>query len=533
MNIPHPKMQHKDFIPARLTAREAIDTIPDGATIVVSGFSVMGLARSLHRALVERFQETGSPRDLTYIHAAGFAPGTGLDELAPHGMVCKVIGGHWGVMPAFRQEIADEKVEAHNWPQGIVIGALRAAAGGEKSGLRSRIGVGTFIDPRQDGGCANQKARDAGTLIRLVEQDGEELLNYAPLQPDVALIRGWSADKLGNVSLGMEPLNLSSDIIAMAARNRGGKVLCQVRYIEEDIVYPSYQVAIPGFMIDALVVAENPETEHRQCDMFDVNPAMVNETVFEAAVGEGTPEAVEAPCVPDGPRGWIGRRAAQEINDGNVFNLGIGIPGDTVSAALQESGKLGGAVSTIESGLFGGIALGGINFGCALYPSARVDQLTMFDLYHGGGLDVAIMGAAQIDEGWNINVSQFDGRAVGCGGFIDITQSARRVVFCTTLTVGGLEAYFEDGQVRIAQEGRHRKFVQRVGQITFSGRRALESGQKVLLVTERCVFELSKAGWTIIEIAPGISIEKDILPQMDFVPEISPSCSVMLLRYFA
>jgi propionate CoA-transferase len=514
--------------PARLTAREAIDLIPDGATIAVSGFSVMGLARSLHRALVERFQETASPRDITYIHAAGFAPGTGLDELAPHGMVKKVIGGHWGLMPALRKCVAEETIEAHNWPQGIVIGALRAAASGEKNGLRTRIGLGTFIDPRQQGGCANETARSAGSLIRLADQDGEEILNYAPLKPDVALIRGWSADRLGNVSLGMEPLNLSSDMIAMAARNHNGKVLCQVRYIEDDVIYPSHQVAIPGFMIDALVISDNPEAEHRQCSAFDINPALVNENEDKSTFA-----TAELPSVPAGSRGWIGRCAAMEIHDGDVFNLGIGIPGDTISAALQEAGRLGNAVSTIESGMFGGIALGGLDFGCALYPCARTDQLTMFDMYHGGGLDVAVMGAAQIDETGNINVSQFNNRAVGCGGFIDITQSAKRVVFCSTLTVGDLETTFEDDEVKIHKEGQHRKFVSRVGQITFNGKRALQSQQKVLLVTERCVFKLTESGWMIIEVAPGISIENDILPQMDFAPLISSCCGAMPLSCFA
>lgn len=272
--------------PARLSSREAVALIPNNATIAVSGFAIMGLSNSLHRALVERFLETGAPRDLTYIHAAGHLPSSGMDLLAPHdGLVRKVIGGHWGLMPALREKISAEKIEAHNWPQGVIVGAFRAAATGEKNGLRSRIGVGTFIDPRQSGGCANQTAREAGSLIRLVEQDGEEFLNYAPIAPDVALVRGWSVDKLGNVSLGMEPLNLSSEMIAMATRNRGGKVFCQVRFIEDDVIYPSHKVAIPGFLIDALVVSDNPETEHRQCEMYDVNPALVNES--ESGSGAG------------------------------------------------------------------------------------------------------------------------------------------------------------------------------------------------------------------------------------------------------
>jgi propionate CoA-transferase len=511
--------------PARLPSREAAACIPDNATIAVSGFAIMGLANSLHRALVERFLETGAPRDLTYIHAAGHLPNTGMDLLAPHeGLLRKVIGGHWGLMPALRAKISTEKIEAHNWPQGVVVGAFRAAATGEKNGLRSRIGVGTFIDPRQSGGCANQTAREAGSLIRLIEQDGEEFLNYAPLAPDVALIRGWSADKLGNVSLGMEPLNLSSDMIAMATRNRGGKVLCQVRFIEDDVVYPSHRVAIPGFLIDALIVTDHPETEHRQCEMFDVNPALVNES--ESAAGS-TPNVAQAPAVPDGPRGWIGRRAAMEIADGEVFNLGIGIPGDAVGPALHEAQRLESVVATIESGLFGGVALGGVNFGCALFPCARLDQAAMFDLYHGGGLDIALMGAAEIDEFGNINVSQFDGRAIGCGGFIDITQSARRVVFCTTLTAGALDARWGNERVVIACEGRHRKFVKRVGQITFNGKRALELGQNVRVVTERCVFEWSENGWTIIEVAPGIDAARDIFPHLNFIPKVAPDCGVM------
>ncbi len=513
--------------PARLSAREAVALISDNATIAVSGFAMMGLAHSLHRALLERFLETSAPRNLTYIHAAGHLPQTGLDLLASHdGLVGKVIGGHWGLMPTLREKISAEKLEAHNWPQGVVIGALRAAASGEKNGLRTRIGVGTFIDPRQSGGCANQTAQSAGSMIRLVEQDGEELLNYAPLAPNVALIRGWSADKLGNVSLGMEPLNLSSDIIAMATRNNGGQVLCQVRFIEEDVIYPSHRVAIPGFMIDGLIVSENPSRDHRQCEMFDVNPALVNEENVRSSAGS-TPDVVQMPLVPAGVRGWIGRRAAMEIRDGEVFNLGIGIPGDTVGAALHEGQRLERVIATIESGLFGGIALGGVNFGCALFPCARLDQAAMFDLYHGGGLDIAFMGAAEIDEVGNINVSQFDGRAVGCGGFIDITQSARRVVFCTTLTASGLEARWEKHAVVIAREGRNRKFVQRVGQVTFNGKRALALGQSVLVVTERCVFEWSGKGWTIIEVAPGIEVERDVFPHLDFAPQVATDCHVM------
>ncbi len=511
---------HKSIIPPVLPAREAVELIQDGDMLAASGFGVMGVAHTVHRVLLERFQETGHPNNLTYVHAAGHYLEGGLELLAPHGMVSRVIGGHWGMMPELRRVIVEEKIEAHNWPQGVVIGSLRAAASGERGGLRSPIGLGTFVDPRQTGGCANATARQSGSKIRVVEQDGSELLQYDPLKPNVALIRGWSADKLGNVALGMEPLNLSIDVIAMAARHNGGKVICQVRHIDHDKVYPSHQVAVPGFMIDALVVAENPSQEHRQSFSYDADPALINDG------NEDRPQC-PLPAVPEGPRGWIGRRAAMEIAANDVLNLGIGIPGDAVGAALSEAGRVGEVVPTIESGLFGGIALGDLNFGVALYPNARIDQVAMFDMYHGGGLDIAIMGAAQLDEHGNINVSQFNNRAVGCGGFVDITQSARRVVFCTTFTSSGLEAEFKDGTLRIVTEGRHRKFVRQVEQITFNSQLALEKGQPVTVVTERCVFRLIPAGWELIEIAPGIEIERDILPLLDFMPHISPDLKTM------
>lgn len=510
----------RTIVPPLLPPREAIELIQDGDTLAASGFGMMGVAHTLHRVLLERFQETGHPGNLTYIHAAGHYLEGGLELLAPHGIVSRVIGGHWGVMPELRRIIGEEKIEAHNWPQGVVIGALRAAASGERDGLRSPIGLGTFVDPRQTGGCANQTARDCGSKIHLVEQNGRELLQYDPLKPDIALIRGWSADRLGNVALGMEPLNLSIDVIAMAARHNGGKVICQVRHIDHDTVYPSHQVAVPGFMIDALVLAENPSQEHRQSYSYDADPALVND-------GIGEQPQCPLPRVPEGPRGWIGRRAAMEIAPGDVLNLGIGIPGDAVGAALSEAGRLGEVVPTIESGLFGGVALGDLNFGVALYPNARIDQVAMFDMYHGGGLDIAVMGAAQLDARGNINVSQFNNRAVGCGGFVDITQSARKVVFCTTFTSSGLEAAFEDGALRIVQEGRHRKFIPEVEQITFNSQRALENQQPVLVVTERCVFRLVPEGWELIEIAPGIELERDILPLMDFTPRISSDLKTM------
>ncbi len=503
-----------------LTPAAAAALIPDNARIAVTGFSSVGLAQAVMQAMIARHEKEGSPTGLTLYHAAGHASGWGCDPMAAAGLIRKVVGGHWGLMHDFRRKMMENEIEAHNWPQGMIVRAFREMARGAKWGFTSAVGLGTFIDPRDWGGCMNEKARRAGSLIRLeTAPDGSETLRYSHLPIDFSLVRGWAADALGNVSLGNEALSLSQLEIAMAARSQGGKVLCQVRYHETDRAFSAHATAIPACLIDHLVLADDPSRNHRQCEAYDEDLTLLG--------GTGHAVEVKLPPVPEGPRGWIGRRAAREIRQGDVFNLGIGIPGESVTAALAEADRLHDAIPTLESGVIGGVGLGCNNFGIAVSPQSRIDQGAMFDFYHGGGLDVTVMGAAEIGANGDINVSLFNGLPTGCGGFIDITQNARRIVFCSTLTSGGLDIVCEEGRLRIVQEGRHRKFVQKVQQVTFSARQALLRGLEVLLITERCVLKLDEEGWTLTEIAPGIDLQRDILAHMGFCPRISPALKEM------
>lgn len=510
----------------RLTPQEAAALIPTGARIAVSGFCSAGLAKAVMDAMIIRYQAEGAPHDLTIYHAAGHATDWGCDSMAAAGLIGKIVGGHWGLMHSLRHKMINNEIEAHNWPQGMIVRAFREMARGSQWGFLSRIGLGTFIDPRDWGGCMNEKARTTGSMIKLeTAPDGAEALRYPPFPIDFALIRAWSADARGNVSLGMEPLSLSQIDIALAARACGGKVICQIRREELDKFYNVNESHLPSFLVDYLVIADAPHSNHRQSETFDEDDALLGSR--ESA----TPECKQSPKVPDGPRGWIGRRAAMEIHAGDVFNLGIGIPGDSVTPALAEAGRLSQTIPTLESGVIGGVGVGGGSFGIAVRPEARLDQGTMFDFYHAGGLDITVMGAAEIDVHGDINVSLFNGRPTGCGGFIDITQSASRIVFCSTLTAGDLDIALEEGRLRVVKEGKHRKFVKKVQQITFSAQQAIARGLQVVLVTERCVFELaSEAGkghWVLTEIAPGIDMERDILAHIDFCPVISPDLKPM------
>ena len=489
----------------------------------MTGFCSVGLAQAVMEAMVARHSAEGAPSNLTVYHAAGHASGWGCDLMAKAGLIGKVVGGHWGLMHEFRRKMMENEIEAHNWPQGMMVRAFREMARGNKWGFISPIGLGTFIDPRDWGGCINEKARTNGSLISLdTAPDGSEVLRYGFLPIDFSLIRGWTADAYGNISMGSEALSLSALDIALAARAQGGKVVCQVRRHETDRCFPANEIAIPGFLIDYLVIADAPSVNHRQCEHYDEDPLLLG-----GAGGAETEGGNPGTTVPDGPRGWIGRRAAMEIRPGDVFNLGIGIPGDSVTPALAESGRLQEAIPTLESGVIGGVGVGGNSFGVAVAPYSRMDQSAMFDFYHGGGLDITVMGAAEIGKNGDINVSLFNGRPTGCGGFIDITQNARRIVFCSTLTAGSLEIVFEGGRLRVLQEGKHRKFVEKVQQVTFSARQALQRGLEVMLVTERCVLKLEEGGWVLTEVAPGIDVETEILSQMDFRPRIAPELREM------
>jgi propionate CoA-transferase len=492
---------------------DAVSIIRDGDTVSISGFVGVGTPDELLIALERRFLATGHPRDLTLVFAA--APGDGrdrgLNRLAHDGLVRRGIGGHWSLVPKLAQMAVENRIEAYNLPLGVVSQLYREIAGA-KPGMLSRVGLGTFVDPRQSGGRIN--ARTTEDLVRLLEVDGEEWLFYRAFPIHVAFLRATTADPRGNATMEREALMLDATSAAMAAHNSDGVVIVQVERIAVAGSLAPKRVPIPGALVDCVVVSR-PE-----------NHCQTYATPYNHAFSGELRVPVDAlPPMPLDARKIIARRAAMELPLGGVVNLGIGMPEGVASVAAEE-GLLEHVTLTAEPGVIGGMPQGGLDFGAALNPDAILQQSLQFDFYDGGGLDMACLGMAQTDRLGNVNVSRFGRRFAGAGGFINISQNASRLVLAGTFTAGGLEVAVEDGRLSIVTEGRTRKFVETVEQITFSGSRAAETGQPVLYVTERCVFTASPEGLVLIEIAPGIDLDRDILAQMAFMPIIDDAVTM-------
>jgi len=490
-----------------VTADEAVQLVKSGDVVATGGFVGAGFAEEIAITIEKYFLRMGHPRDLTLMYAAGQGDGKdkGLNHFAHEGLVKRVIGGHWGLAQKLGKMAIENKIIGYNFPQGVISHMFRDIAA-HKPRTITTIGLGTYVDPRNDGGKIN--AITTEDLVELITFDGKEYLAYKLLPINVAIIRGTTGDTDGNISMEKEALTLENLAIAMAARNSGGYVIAQVERVAEKGTLHARNVKIPGVIVDCVVVAR-PEN-HWQTFAEPYNPSFSCETKIPLQ---------SMPIMEMDARKIIARRAACELEANDVVNLGIGMPEGVANIATEEK-ILNYFTLTAEPGVIGGVPAGGLNFGADTNIDCLIDQPNQFDFYDGGGLDITCLGMAETDKDGNVNVSKFGPKLAGCGGFINISQAAKKCIFMGSFTAGGLKISVSDDKLHIDNEGKTKKFVNQVEHMTFGGKYSAEQGQYVRYITERCVFALTTEGLELIEIAPGIDIEKDILALMDFKPII-------------
>ena len=506
-----------------LTSSEAVGLIKDGDSVGVQGIICTSVAEELIQALAKRYQETQSPQGIHLFYESGIGDNAdgGMNALAIEGLVGELFCGHLGTSPKMAALVTANAFPAFIVPQGVNAQLVRATAG-RKPGVITSVGLGTFADPRIEGCFGNQAARDSGKkVVEVVNFDGEEYLRYLPLTFNVCFIRATSADEAGNLSIEKESIQFDQFEMATATHNCGGIVIAQVERIVERASLNPKDVVIPGLLVDYVVVAD--PINQRQCIADDFyHPEWSGETRM--------PLSAIKPARLD-ERKVMGRRASFLLKEGYHVNLGIGVP-EKVSDVAAEEGVSDKIAMSIEAGIFGGVPLGGLRITSAINPECIISHVSTFDIYDGGGVDLAVLGSAEVDQYGNVNVSKFNGRAVGPGGFVNISSGSKIVAFVGAFTAGGSEYEIGGGLVTVKQEGRHIKYKSKVEQITFSGEVAAKSGKEVYYISERAVFRLTRDGLELIEVAPGIDLEKDILRLMEFKPLISSSLKQMDPRIF-
>lgn len=506
---------------AKVVTREELIVIlaalPEGRTIGSTGAGG-GLLEpdTALSCFEEAFTRRGSPKGMTLVHALGFGDKDrrGVNRFAHEGMVKRIIGGHWVWSPTLLAMSQQNRIEAYCLPGGAIMHLFREIGAG-RPGLFTHVGLGTFADPRQQGGRCNSITTEE--IVELMQIDGRDVLRYKPFPIHVGVVRGTCADASGNVSSREEPADLDSYAVALAAHNSGGIVIAQVRELVVDGDIRPREVTIPGNLIDYILVAPDQDQTYRGG--------------YDLALAGLEPAKVEAtPGKDDAARRIVVSRATDELVAGSTLNFGFGMSAG-VAERIAAEGRKGDFWFTIEQGLHNGDLLTGDMFGIAANPAAVISSPDQFDLYSGGGLDMTFLGLAEMDGAGNVNVSHFNGQISGPGGFVDITQKAKAVVFCGSFDTRGARSHIEDGQLVIDARGQVQKLVGQVAGVTFSGAQAIAEGKKVLYVTERAVFRLTPDGVELTEYAPGLDLQKDILDQMGFAP-IVRSPRLMDARHF-
>jgi propionate CoA-transferase len=494
-----------------ITAREAADLIKDGDLIAINSFLALSNPEILHDALYERFMETKTPKDLRLFCAAGFGvwdENRFADRYIKAGAVREIIAGHYKSMPGAVEMALAGKIEAYCLPLGVLSQTIRASASG-KDWLLSEVGLGIYADPRVDTCALNNISKRE--LVKIIEVEGKEYLRYPTPKIDIAFIKGTTVDPNGNISFEKEYLTVDALAMAQAAKRNGGKVIVQVERVSHEFSRPR-NVIIPGILVDAVVVHEVSE------NTAGYNPALSGDVHVPASHMDYFVNKLSTTKNKASERAnadIIGERAARELKAGHIVNIGIGIP-EMVGKYASKLGILKDIVTTVEAGGIGGLPAPGVAFGATIGADMICDMATQFDFYDGGGLDICFLGGLEADMHGNVNVHKIDGGYPGIGGFANITYATKTIVFCMTFNTKGLAAVKENNKIVIKQEGSVPKFKKTISAISFSGKNAIKRGQRVLYVTERCVFELTETGLKIKEVYPGIDEKSQIRDILGF-----------------